>query len=173
MSQQNTNMNNPRSPRADDNRDPITGAPGSHPVGTGLGAVGAGAAVGIAAGALGGPVVASAGAVVGAVAGGLGGKAVAEAINPTIESKYWQDSHASRPYSHSEFGYDEYAPAYRYGWESFDRRTSDGKTFESVEGDLGRGWDQAKGKSRLVWDQAKAATRDAWDRVASAARGKN
>lgn len=173
MTQQTTNLNNPRTTPADANKDPITGTPGAHPVGTGLGAIGAGAAVGAAGGALGGPIGAVAGAVIGAVAGGLGGKAVAEAINPTVESKFWQDSYASRPYSHAEFGYDEYEPAYRYGWESFDRRTSDGKTFESVEGDLGRGWDQVKGKSRLAWDQAKAATRDAWDRVASAARGRN
>ena len=38
MSEQNTNMNNPRTPGADANRDPITGTPGSHPIGTGLGA---------------------------------------------------------------------------------------------------------------------------------------
>src|SRR5215213_11818884 len=69
----------------DENRDPITGAPGSHPVGTGVGAAGggaAGAAVGAAIGAgMSGPaapVGAAIGAVVGAVAGGLAGKGAAE-----------------------------------------------------------------------------------------------
>ena len=47
------------------NRDPITGAPGAHPVGTGLGATG-GALAGAAAGSLAGPV----GTVVGLVAAG-------------------------------------------------------------------------------------------------------
>ena len=66
------------------NIDPITGAAGAHPVGTGVGAMG-GAAAGAAVGAVGGPVGAVVGGVVGAVAGGLGGKAVAESVNPTAE----------------------------------------------------------------------------------------
>ncbi len=53
------------------NRDPITGAPGAHPLGTGIGAAAGGIAAGAAIGAVAGPVGALAGAVVGAVAGGL------------------------------------------------------------------------------------------------------
>ena len=68
------------------NRDPITGAPGAHPVGVGLGAAAGGIAGGAAAGTLAaGPVGTVVGAAVGAVAGGLGGKAVAEHFDPTIE----------------------------------------------------------------------------------------
>lgn len=47
----------------DENRDPITGEPGSHPVGTGVGAAGAGLAGAAAGMAVGGPV----GGVIGAV----------------------------------------------------------------------------------------------------------
>ena len=65
-----------------ENRDPITGEPGSHPVGTGAGAL-AGGAAGAAAGSVGGPVGAAVGGAAGAVVGGLGGKAVAENFNPT------------------------------------------------------------------------------------------
>lgn len=50
------------------NLDPITGEPGSHPIGTGVGAAG-GALTGAAIGAVAGPVGAAAGAVVGAIAG--------------------------------------------------------------------------------------------------------
>ena len=58
---------NPRK-EGDANRDPITGAPGSHPVGTGMGAA-AGGAAGAAAGTIvAGPVGTVVGAVVGAVA---------------------------------------------------------------------------------------------------------
>jgi len=68
------------------NRDPITGAPGAHPVGVGLGAAAGGIAAGAAAGTLAaGPVGTVVGAAVGAVAGGLGGKAVAEHFDPTME----------------------------------------------------------------------------------------
>src|SRR5829696_1050286 len=73
------------------NPDPITGEPGSHPVGTGLGAAGGGAA-GAAIGAVGGPVGVAVGAAIGAIVGGLSGKGVAEAIDPTAEQAYWQEN---------------------------------------------------------------------------------
>ncbi len=56
--------------------DPITGEPGAHPVGVGVGAVGAGIA-GAAIGMVAGPLGALIGAAIGAVAGGLAGKEVA------------------------------------------------------------------------------------------------
>jgi phage tail tape-measure protein len=153
---------------ADRNPDPITGAPGSHPVGTGVGAAGAGAA-GAAIGAMAGPVGAVAGAAIGAVVGGLAGKGVAEAIDPTVESAYWRENYTSRPYYDANTTYDEYEPAYRYGWES--RARHQGKRWEDVETDLGRSWDTTRGNSRLEWERAKHATRDAWHRVERAIPG--
>lgn len=149
--------------RPDANPDPITGAPGSHPVGTGLGAAGAGAA-GAAIGAVAGPVGAAVGAVIGAVAGGLAGKAAAEGVNPTAEDAYWRENHKSRPYYSSDYSYDEdYAPAYRYGYQS--RTQYPGQRYEDVESNISGGWDKFKGKSRLGWEKAKLATRDAWEHV--------
>ena len=83
-------MDNDNTKEAGTNRDPITGAPGAHPVGVGLGAAAGGIAGGIAAGAAvgtvaAGPVGTVVGAAVGAIAGGLGGKAVAEHFDPTVE----------------------------------------------------------------------------------------
>jgi hypothetical protein len=147
----------------DSNPDPITGAPGSHPVGTGVGAAGGGltgAAIGTA---VGGPVGGVVGGAIGAVAGGLAGKGVAEKIDPTVEGAYWRDNFRTRPYVGSDETFETYEPAYRYGWESRDR--FQGRRFEDVEGDLGRDWDRIKGKSDLTWDRAKLATRDAWHRV--------
>ena len=68
------------------NRDPITCEPGSHPVGTGAGAL-AGGAAGAAIGAAGGPIGSGIGAAAGAVIGGLGGHATAEKFNPTHSSE--------------------------------------------------------------------------------------
>ena len=66
-----------------DNRDPLTGAPGSHPLGTGIGSAG-GAAAGAAIGtAVAGPAGALVGGAVGAVAGGATGHLVGEGTNPT------------------------------------------------------------------------------------------
>lgn len=147
----------------DANRDPITGAPGAHPIGTGVGAASAGA-TGAAMGAMvGGPVGAVIGGAIGAVAGGLAGKGVAEKINPTVEDAYWRDNYQTRPYAKADLGYDAYQPAYQYGWET--RSQHAGRKFGEVENDLERGWDKARGTSKLAWNDAKQATRDAWDRV--------
>src|SRR5262245_14831683 len=82
--------------------DPITCAPGAHPVGAGVGAT-VGATVGaVAAGALGatvaGPVGTVVGIATGAIAGGLAGKGLAEAVDPTAEEAYWHGNYKTRHY---------------------------------------------------------------------------
>jgi len=145
-----------------ENRDPITGAKGAHPLGTGVGAAG-GAATGAALGSVVGPVGTVVGAIVGGVAGGLAGKGVAEAIDPTIQDNYWRENYKSRPYVDATKSYDHYDDAYRYGWES--RGAHADRKWDEVESDLGRNWDNAKGKSTMAWNDAKQATRDAWHAV--------
>ena len=134
------------------NRDPLSGALGSHPVGTGVGAALGGAAAGAAAGTVVGPVGTVVGAAVGAIVGGLAGKGVAEAIDPTAEVAYWRDNFKDRPYAVGGSSYDEYSPAYLYGVDSFGRYP--GRSFDDVESDMSRDW-----------DRAKHATRDAWNRL--------
>lgn len=153
----------------DRNPDPITNEPGAHPVGVGLGAAAGGAATGAIAGAVAGPIGAAVGAVVGGVAGGYAGKAAAEAIDPTVEDTYWRDNYRTRPYYDSAAPYDEYAPAYRYGWESRGRHRD--RRFEEVEPEMQRGWTQARATSKLDWPKAKLASRDAWDRIERAIPG--
>jgi len=72
-----------KEPESDTNPDPISGAEGSHPLGTSIGAAG-GAAAGASIGAVAGPLGAAVGTLVGAVAGALAGKEAAEAIKPTV-----------------------------------------------------------------------------------------
>jgi hypothetical protein len=146
----------------DMNRDPISGEPGSHPVGTGVGSAG-GAATGAAFGAPFGPIGMLIGGAIGAVAGGAAGHAAGESIDPTGETEYWKHHHSSRPYFNKDDKWDDYEPAYRYGWESHSRNA--GKKFGDVENDLQAGWDKTKGNSRLAWDRARNAVHDAWDRT--------
>ncbi|MES2991671.1 MAG: hypothetical protein V4844_09635 [Pseudomonadota bacterium] len=145
------------------NRDPLTGAPGAHPVGTGVGAAVGGAAAGAATGTVAGPVGTIIGAAVGAIVGGLAGKGVAEKIDPTREDDYWRENYADRPYVNSGDSYDDYGPAYGYGVSSYQRLA--GSSFDEAEPDLARGWNDARGSSSLEWDRAKGAARDAWTRV--------
>ncbi|RYY78888.1 MAG: hypothetical protein EOO69_08480 [Moraxellaceae bacterium] len=152
------------------NRDPITGEPGSHPVGTGVGGIG-GAAAGAAIGSVAGPVGTVVGGAIGAVAGGVAGHAAGEAVNPTEEDAYWRSNYATTPYystssqTYSDLDYDrDYSSAYRLGYENrahYDRN----QRFEDVENDMANKWDHLKGESRLKWDEAKMATRDAWNRA--------
>ena len=150
------------------NRDPITGTPGAHPVGTGVGAA-AGGAAGAAAGAVGGPLGMAAGAVIGAVVGGLAGKGVAEGINPTEEDAYWRDQYVRESYYVKDHTYDDYAPAYRTGYEARTRYT--GRAFDEIEPELEREYSAHRGPSPLAWDRARHAARAAWDRVERAMPG--
>jgi hypothetical protein len=143
--------------------DPITKEPGAHPIGTAAGSS-TGALAGAAIGAaVAGPPGALVGGTIGAVGGGLAGHTITEKTNPTMEDEYWRTNYTSRPYVKPGITYDEYQPAYRYGWESRTRHA--GQRFDEVETDLERGWDRAKGKSRLAWNEARDATRDAWHRI--------
>jgi hypothetical protein len=159
-----------RTDNPDANPDPITKAPGAHPVGTGIGAAAGGAAgiggavaAGAAAGSAVGPIGTAIGAAVGAVAGGLIGKGVAESVNPTEEASYWRQNYSTRPYYRSGASYDEYAPAYQYGWES--RAANPDRHYDEMDDQLSRDWDKRRGSSKLKWEEAKGAVRDAWDRI--------
>jgi uncharacterized protein (TIGR02284 family) len=144
------------------NRDPLTDEPGSHPVGTGLGATG-GAVAGAAAGMMGGPVGAAVGGVVGAVVGGLAGRAAAEAVNPTAEEAHWRENYSREPYYEQGRTFDDYGPAYRLGLTGRTRYEDD---WDTAEPNLASEWESARGGSSLSWDQARPASRAAWDRIA-------
>ncbi len=160
-------MDDKKPDQASANRDPITGAAGAHPVGVGVGAAAGGVAAGAAAGTLAaGPIGTIVGAAVGAIVGGLGGKAVAEHFDPTVEERYWRENHARQPYHRDGVAYDDYAPAYRLGWESRNRNPNE--RFEDAESRLETDYDGMRGNSSLDWSDAKPATRAAWERSGSA-----
>ena len=163
--------NEKKQAQQDAHRDPLSGRAGAHPVGTGVGAAAGGATVGVITGAalgtLAGPVGmavgAAVGVAVGAVGGGLAGKAIAEDIDPTVEHGFWRERYAGCSYIVAGLPYEEYAPAYEYGWVSRSRYL--GKSFDQAESALQREWDTVKGASKLRWDQARHAVRDSWNRV--------
>ena len=142
--------------------DPLTGAPGAHPVGVALGATG-GAAAGAAVGAVGGPMGVAVGAAVGGLAGGLAGKGAAETVNPTDEDAYWSEHYQRRPYVEQGREYSYYQPAYRFGWESYSQYGE--RSFDELDERFAREWDQHRGDSIQTWREARDAARDAWNRV--------
>jgi uncharacterized protein YcfJ len=148
--------------KPDANRDPITGAPGSHPIGTGIGAAAGGAAGAAAGTVVAGPVGTVVGAAVGAIAGGLAGKGIGEMVDPTVEDGYWRENHLNEAYYTKGRNYDFYAPAYRAGYEG--RVKYNGRTFDEVESDLQSDYIRHNGKIDS-WNEVKDATRAAWNRV--------
>ena len=80
------------------------------------------------------------------------------------EDQWWQENFSSRPYA-AGYTYDEFRPAYRYGFES--GRHNMGRTWKDVEGDLRTGWDKFEHRSPggSTWENIKDAVRDAWHRV--------
>ena len=118
----------------DANRDPITGTPGAHPVGVGVGGLAGGLAAGAAAGTVFGPIGTLIGAAAGTVIGAAAGKSVAERIDPTGEVDYWRDAHRTRPYYSDQYDFQrDYAGVYQAGavargdypeqsWEETERR---------------------------------------------------
>jgi len=114
-------------------------------------------------GSLGGPVGTAVGAAIGGVAGGLAGKDVAEGANPTVEDSYWRKHYATRPYVKKDAPYEDYAPAYRFGWESRGRYGE--LNWEKAEPRLREDWSRVHGKDRNDWDAASPAVKDAWNRL--------
>jgi len=142
--------------------DPLSGAPGAHPLATGTGALLGGVAGAVLGAAMAGPVGSIAGAsmVGGALAGGLLGKAAGEIADPTIEDAYWRERHPLEAYG-AGTAYEDYEPAYRAGYEGFDRHG--GEQFADVEADIAH--DYASHRAGVPWEKARPAAEAAWGRL--------
>ena len=97
------------------------------------------------------------------------GKGVGEAVNPTAEDTYWRDQYSREPYYAKDYTYNDYAPAYRTGYEA--RSEHANRSFDDIDADLQRKYDATRGESTLPWDRAHPAARAAWDRIERAVPG--
>ena len=93
------------------------------------------------------------------------GKTEGSAFNPSVHDIYWRQAFSREPYYRPDYTYDDYAPAYRTGYEAGGRYLGHGKRFDDLESELRSNYERIKGKSRLAWEDAKQAARAAWDRV--------
>lgn len=162
-------MQHDESNQYSDKADKSPSALGAHPVSTGLGAAAGGMAAGAAIGTVAGPLGTLAGAAAGAIIGGVAGHAIGVAMDPAAEDAYWRKSYADEQYYQSGLSYDDYAPAYRTGYQG--RSEFAGRKFEDVQSTLEANYNRSKGASKLGWEKAKHASRAAWDRVERALPG--
>lgn len=77
------------------------------------------------------------------------------------EASYWRSEYQNEPYVAKGERFDEYAPAYRTGYEG--RSQYAGQRFEDVQDNLKRDFENNRGDSTLGWDKARQACRAAWD----------
>jgi phage tail tape-measure protein len=142
---------------------PITNAPGSHPIETGVGAAVVGGAAGAAVGTMAGPVGTAVGAAVGAVAGGYAGKGVGEMIDPTTEDNWLRENFSGRPYVKHGETFETYHPAYHYGAEAEWKYRDRG--FTDIERDLEHDWESRNDRGNMTWVHARGAVEDAYNRT--------
>ena len=117
----------------DANADALTGEAGAHPIATGIGAAAVGAAGLAVAAAVAGPIGVAVATAGGAIIGGYVGKALGEVIDPTSEEAFWRDEHPNQAFADKDSSFDDYAPAYRVGYEGFVRYNGQNRTFEEAE----------------------------------------
>ena len=79
------------------------------------------------------------------------------------QASYWREQFQNEPYVTKGQKFDEYAPAYRTGYEG--REQYAGQRFDDVENNLKRDYENNRGDSTMDWDKAKQACRAAWDRA--------
>jgi uncharacterized protein (TIGR02271 family) len=81
----------------------------------------------------------------------------------TYYRKDWQTNYASLGGT-----YDDYAPAYRYGYDMRRDARYQGRSWDDVESDLRSDWTTRYGSSGAsTWERMKAAVRSGWDRMTS------
>ncbi|MDO8502659.1 MAG: hypothetical protein Q7S20_12530 [Gemmatimonadaceae bacterium] len=113
----------------------------SEEVGHAVGGV-SGVVMGAAVGSAGGPIGTIIGGIAGAVGGWWAGRTVAEAaskFNDHVDNNYRQ-TYESRPDRLADRTYEDVRPAYQLGHLASENPDYNGKSFETIESDLQRGW---------------------------------
>jgi hypothetical protein len=107
----------------------------------------------------------AAGVIAGAVAGSGG-------PDPQSQHAYWRQHFRELQTLGSSGTYEDYAPAFEYGWES--RSACEAKAsqapadFEEAEATLQEQWQQRPVAAALPWNMAREAVRAAWEKVEQA-----
>lgn len=127
---------------------------------TGASALLGGTVVGAVGYLVGGPPGLVLGVVVGVAAGALLGNRMAVAADPDDSAARFKEYYRSMGYYEPGMQWKDYAPAYRYGLETW--RTRGGSDFASAEPAMGAHWLKVRGESRLAWGQARGPVEHVW-----------
>lgn len=128
-----------------------------------------GVVTGAAIGSIGGPVGTIIGGIAGAIGGWWAGRAVSEAARDfTHEDDTFYRSHYEGSDTRlADRQYEDVSPAYQLGHIAGRNPDYSGRSFDTVESDLRRGWDTSATKAHGEWDNVKGYARDAYNRAAA------
>jgi hypothetical protein len=135
-----------------------------HILSTGAAATVAGATGAAIGAAVAGPAGLAVGAVAAGALGAVLGERAAEARDKRGDLGHFEQIYRDMPYYIDGMGWDDYAPAYRLGLETW--RTQGGQDFSAAEPVLEADWSRARDASRLTWLQARSAVQHAWRELA-------
>jgi hypothetical protein len=94
-------------------------------------------------------------------------------ITPDMDDSTYYHSHYESTYAASGTGYDDVAPAYRYGNEMRSSDTYRDRSWDDAEGDLKNDWHSKYGAhdEPSAWERIKAAVRHGWDTMTGETAG--
>lgn len=138
-----------------------------HVLEAGTGAVAAGVTGAAIGAAVAGPVGLALGAAAGGALGAVVGERVGEARDTRGDLGHFEQIFRDMPYYVDGMSWDDYAPAYRHGLDTW--HTHGALGFGAAEADLESAWAQARDASRLHWAQARGAVEHAWRELAHGA----
>ncbi|MEO6263664.1 MAG: hypothetical protein ABIO58_01625 [Luteimonas sp.] len=140
-----------------------------HILGAGSAALAGGAAGAAIGAAIAGPAGLAVGAAAGGVLGAVIGNRASEAADTRQDLGHFQQIFRTMPYYVDGHDWHDYAPAYRYGLDTY--ATHGGRPLTEVESQLQGGWEAAaRFGSRLQWQQAQPAVAHAWQSLDDALR---
>lgn len=87
-----------------------------------------------------------------------GDRSTPRVIHGSIEREYWRTHYKTCDYVQPSYGFRDYEPAYRYGWEF--RAAYGDADWAAAESELAAGWPRYRGDCRLSWAAAAPAVRD-------------
>lgn len=131
-----------------------------------------GTLAGAAIGSMGGPVGTIIGGIAGAVGGWWAGRTVSEAASryTSEDDVYYRREYEGSPNKLADKRYEEVRPAYQIGHIASMNPDYRNKDFDSIEGDLQRGWNTDLRKHYGDWNNVRGYARDAYTRGSSKVR---
>lgn len=87
--------------------------------------------------------------------------------NDPHKEAYWKERHGEQPFVDKEHSYEDYAHAYRTGFETVQKHR--GKNWDEIEEEVALGYEKSQPDDALPWDHVRPVVKTMWDRLSGVA----